>query len=322
MANFGYTLSSEEHPPGALVRNARRAEELGFDFVSISDHIHPWVSAQGHSPFVWSVLGAIGASTERIEVAVGVTCPILRIHPLIVAHAAATTSLLLQGRFSLGVGTGENLNEHVLGDRWPRPEVRLDMLDEAVEVMRALWEGDTVDFEGDFYEVENARLFDPPSAPIPVIVSAFGTKAAELAARIGDGYWGHSPDPEVVGRFDAAGGTGPKYAQLNLCWSDDEAKARRTVHEIWPNAGVPGQLSQDLPTWTHFEQAAELVTEDDATKSIPCGPDPAPLVASVREYLDAGYDHLYFHQVGPDQDGFFRFWQDELEPALAGLRDR
>jgi G6PDH family F420-dependent oxidoreductase len=320
MVSYGYTLSSEEHAPGDLVAHARRAEEAGFDFLSISDHYHPWVSAQGHSPFVWSVLGGIAAVTDRVEVGVGVTCPTIRIHPAVVAHAAATTALLFEGRFFLGVGSGEALNEHVLGHRWPPAEVRLKMLEEAVDVIRQLWTGDTVDHRGDFYEVENAKLFDPPSPAPPIVVSAFGPKAIDLAARIGDGYWGHSPERELVDRFREQGGTGPRYAQLNLCWAPDAESARKTVHHVWPNAGVPGQLSQDLPTWTHFEEAAALVTEEDATKSIPCGPDPAPLVDSVRQYLDAGYDHLYFHQIGPDQEGFFRFWDAELRPALEALR--
>jgi coenzyme F420-dependent glucose-6-phosphate dehydrogenase len=316
---FGYTLSSEERPPRELVANAHSAEEAGFEFLSISDHFHPWVSAQGHSPFVWSVLGAIAASTEQIPVGIGVTCPTTRIHPAIIAHASATASLLMPGRFFLGVGTGEALNEHVLGHRWPRPEVRLKMLEEAVGIIRDLWTGETVDHRGDFYEVENARLFDPPEEPPPIIVSGFGPMSIELAAKIGDGYWGHSPDGDVIEQFEAQGGTGPKYAQLSMCWARDEAQARRTVHEIWPNAGIPGQLSQDLPTWTHFEQAAELVTEEIATASIPCGPDVEPVIDSVRQFLDAGYDHLYFHQIGPDQEGFLQFWSDTLQPALADL---
>jgi G6PDH family F420-dependent oxidoreductase len=319
MASFGYTLSSEEHPPGELVQNARRAEEEGFDFVSVSDHFHPWVSAQGHSPFVWSVLGAIAASTERIGVGVGVTCPTTRIHPAILAQASATTSLLLGDRFFFGVGTGEALNEHILGSRWPRPEVRLAMLEEAVDVMRQLWSGETVDHRGEFYEVENAKLFDPPTSRIPVVVSAFGPAAVELAARIGDGYWGTSPTSELLDRYQEAGGSGPRYAQVDVCWAGDEASARKTVHEVWPNGGITGQLSQDLPTWTHFEQAAEMVTEEDAVGSKPCGPDPEAYVESVRAYLDAGYDHLYLHQIGPDQDGFFRFWRDELASRVRKL---
>lgn len=322
MTSYGYTLSSEEHPPGSLVRYARMAEEAGFDFLSISDHFHPWVGTQGHSPFVWSVLGAVAASTERIEVGVGVSCPTTRIHPAIVAHASATTSLLLPDRFFLGVGTGEALNEHVLGDRWPRPEVRRRMLAEAVEVIRALWSGETIDHDGEFYEVENARLFDAPESPPPIIVSGFGEEAVELAARIGDGYWGHSPDPETVRAYDAHGGTGPRYAQLTMCWAEDEATARKTAHHVWPNAGVPGQLSQDLPTWTHFEQAARLVTEDDATKHIPCGPDIGPIMKSVEQFKAAGYDHLYFHQIGPDQQGFFDFWSETLRPALSDIDDQ
>ena len=319
MASYGYTLSSEEHPPRALVENARKGEEAGFDFLTISDHFHPWVSAQGHSPFVWSVLGAVAATTEHVDVGIGVNCPTTRTHPAIVAHAAATTSLLFGDRFFLGVGTGEALNEHIVAKRWPPPPVRLAMLEEAIEVMRALWSGDTVDHHGEYYEVENARLFDPPATPIPVIVSAFGAKAASLAARVGDGYWGTSPDKEVVDRFSDAGGTGPRYGQVDLCWAEDASAARKTAHQIWPNSGVPGQLSQDLPTYTHFEQAAGMVTEDDVTSSIPCGPDVDAVLSSVRQRLDAGYDHLHFHQIGPDQAGFLEFWKTELRPALDRL---
>lgn len=316
MAEFGYTLSSEEHPPGLLVANARRAEQVGFDFVSISDHYHPWIEAQGHSPFVWSVLGAIAATTDRVRVAAGVTCPIMRIHPAVVAHAAATAAALFEDRFIFGVGSGEALNEHILGDRWPPADVRLNMLEEAVTVMRRLWTGESVTHRGQFYEVENARLFDLPAEAPPVIVSGFGPKAVELAARIGDGYWGHGPDSEPVDRFRAAGGTGPRFAQVNLCWGRDAEAARRTVHEIWPTGGIKGQLMQDLPTWKHFEDAAEMVDIDDATASVPCGPEVEPVLQSVKSYLAAGYDHLYFHQIGPDQDGFFDFWQAELRPAL------
>ncbi|HEY8544771.1 MAG TPA: TIGR03557 family F420-dependent LLM class oxidoreductase [Acidimicrobiales bacterium] len=319
MVSFGYTLSSEEHGPRDLVRNARRAEEAGFDFVSVSDHFHPWVTAQGHSPFVWSVLGGIAASTERIRVGVGVTCPTIRVHPAILAHATATTALLFEGRFFWGVGSGEALNEHVLGHRWPPAPVRLAMLEEAVHVVRRLWTGETVDHRGEFYEVDNARLFDAPDPVPPIVVSGFGPKAVALAARIGDGYWGTSPDAELIDRYTATGGTGPRYAQIDVCWAADAAAARKTVHQVWPNGGVPGQLSQDLPTPQHFEMASELVTEEVATEHVPCGPDVEPVLDSVRQYLDAGYDHLYFHQIGPDQEGFLRFWTDELRPALASL---
>lgn len=319
MTKYGYTLSSEEHPPDALVRNAISAEEFGFDFLSISDHYHPWLEAQGHSPFVWATLGAIAASTESISVGVGVTCPIVRIHPAIVAQAVATTEILFDGRFFFGVGTGEALNEHILGHRWPRPETRLAMLTEAIAVMRELWTGETVDHRGEFYEVENARIFDPPRRPVPVIVSGFGRKAVELAARIGDGYWGHTPDAGVVDRYEQAGGSGPRYAQLNVCWADDEDAAKKTVRQVWPNTGLSGQLAQDLPTWTHFEQATEPLTVEQVTTSVPCGPRVEPILDSVRSYRYAGYDHLYFHQIGRDQEGFLRFWRDDLLPALTSL---
>jgi G6PDH family F420-dependent oxidoreductase len=254
-----------------------------------------------------------------VQVGVGVTCPTIRIHPAIIAQATATTSLLFEGRFFFGVGTGEALNEHILGHRWPPPEVRRAMLDEAVQVIRALWGGDTVDHRGEFYEVENAKLFDPPAEPPPIIVSGFGPGAVDLAARIGDGYWGHSPDRAVLDQFREAGGRGPRYAQLNVCWAESPEAARATVHEVWPNGGIPGQLSQDLPTWTHFEEASSLVTAEEAARSVPCGPELAPVLDSVHAYLDAGYDHLYFHQIGPDQEGFLRFWAEELRPALSDL---
>ena len=316
MTSFGFTLSSEEHDPATLVEQARMAEDHGFDFVSISDHYHPWVSEQGHSPFVWSVLGALSQATESLEVGVGVTCPIMRIHPAVIAHAAATTSRLLGDRFSLGVGTGEALNEHILGHRWPTPEARLQMLTEAVEVMRRLWTGETVDHHGRFYEVENARLFDPPETDIPVIVSGFGPEAVELAARIGDGFWGHAPDRDVIDAYEKHGGTGPRWAQVHMCWAADEQQAREIMHRVWPNSGLAGQLAQDLPTWTHFEQATSMLTVEQTTGSAPCGPDPEPVVDAARSFIEAGYDHLYFHQVGHDQEGFMRFWSDELQPAL------
>jgi len=202
MTSFGYTLSSEEHTPSTLVANAVRAEALGFDFASISDHFHPWVTAQGHSAFVWSVLGAIAASTDRMSVGIGVTCPIMRVHPAVVAQAAATTSLLFDGRFFLGLGTGEALNEHIIGRRWPAPGIRREMLDEAVLVISALFTGETIDHRGEFYEVENARLFDPPASDVPLVISGFGPAAAQQAGKIGDGYWGNAPDPELLAAFE------------------------------------------------------------------------------------------------------------------------
>ncbi len=317
VARFGYTLSSEEHSARALVEQSVRAEEVGFEFAGISDHYHPWLDAQGNSPFVWSVLGAVAQQTERLLLLTGVTCPTIRIHPAIVAHAAATTATLLPGRFWLGVGTGENLNEHVLGDRWPPTSVRREMLEEAVAVIRRLFSGDQVEHHGPHYTVENARLYTLPDETPPILVAGSGPKAVELAGRIGDGFIGLAPQPELVEQFESAGGHGkPKVAQLHVCWSEDEREARRTALEQWSNAGLGGELSQELPTPAHFAQAAETVREDDVCGSIPCGPELEQYLDSVRQYLDAGFDHLYFHQIGEDQEGFFAFAERELLPAL------
>ncbi len=313
---IGYSLSSEEHPPNDMVRFAQRAEDVGFSFIGISDHFHPWVDAQGHSPFVWSVIGGIAAATERIKLGTGVTCPMIRIHPAIIAQAAATSACMMPGRFFLGVGSGENLNEHILGDRWPPTDVRHEMLEEAVEVIRLLWQGGTQSHEGKHYRVENARIYTLPEELPPIIVAGAGPKAVDLAARIGDGFWGVSPQQELLEQFDRAGGTGPKYGQATVCWAADEDEAKKTAYEIWPNAGIKGELSQELPTPTHFEQAAQMVRPDDLAESLPMGPDPERHLASIRQYLDAGYDHVYIHQIGPDQDGFFDFYQREVLPKL------
>jgi G6PDH family F420-dependent oxidoreductase len=313
----GYTLSSEDHGPLDLVRFAAAAEEAGFTAATISDHYHPWTSTQGNSPFVWSVLGGIAQATQRLRVGTGVTCPTIRIHPAIVAHAAATTAIMLRGRFFLGVGSGENLNEHILGDRWPPADVRLEMLDEAVAVMRLLWQGGVQSHRGRYYTVEHARLYNPPEEPIPVYVSAFGSKAVELAARIGDGYVGTSPDPELVAAFVEQAGPGkPCLAAAKCCWGQDEAAARKLAHERWPNTGLPGELAQELPTPEHFEQASSIVTEDMVADSIPCGPDPERYVASLTAYAQGGYDEVYLHNIGDDQEGFLRFFQREVRPRL------
>jgi coenzyme F420-dependent glucose-6-phosphate dehydrogenase len=320
---FGLALSSEEHGPGRLVEMAERAEEAGLDFVSVSDHYHPWLDVQGHSPFVWSVLGAIARATRTIHVGVGVTCPTVRIHPAVLAQAAATTGALLPGRFTWGVGSGEALNEHITGDRWPPAPKRIEMLEEAIGVVRRLWSGESVTWYGEHYTVENARIFDLPPEPIPIVVSAFGPVAAGVAARCGDGLWTTGPgDPETIGTWRAEGGTGSVWAQLSLCWDEHHESAVERAHTLWANTGVPGQLSQDLPTPYHFQQAASNVTPEAIAESLPCGPDPEPVLASVHQAIDNGVDHVYFHQIGPDQEGFLRFWQEQLEPALADHRLR
>jgi len=317
VTEFGYKISSEEHGPQALVANARRAEEVGFSFATISDHFHPWVTAQGHSPFVWSVLGGIAQVTQRIDIVTGVTCPSVRIHPAIVAHAAATAGVMLEGRFVLGVGSGENLNEHILGDRWPEAPVRLEMLEEAVEVIRLLWGGGQKSHHGRHYTVENARIFDLPERPIPIMVAGSGKLSTTLAGRIGDGFVGLAPDAEMLKTFDDSGGAGKAhYGEVNVCWAADKEQARRTVMEYWPVAGVEGQLMQELPVPALFEQATSMVPEDDVVATIVCGPDDQEHIEGIRKFVEAGFDHVWIHQIGPDQEGFFRFYQDRVLPKL------
>jgi G6PDH family F420-dependent oxidoreductase len=313
---IGYSLSSEEMHPSDMVRWGAQAEAAGFSGIAISDHFHPWTNRQGQSPFVWDVLGALTAVTHDLRLGTSVTCPTVRIHPAILAQATATTQAMARGRFFFGVGSGEALNEHILGDRWPEVDVRLDMLREAVAVMRRLWTGEQVSHHGDHYTVENARIYTLPDRPPPVIVSGFGPKAAQLAAEIGDGYFGTQPSSELLETYEQAGGTGPKLALMKVCWGPDEPAARALAHELWPTIGVSGELSQELPVPAHFEQATENVSVDDVADSISCGPDPAVHLASVRKYADAGYDEVFVQQIGPDQDEFFKFWADEISPRL------
>jgi G6PDH family F420-dependent oxidoreductase len=317
---LGYALSSEEHRPLDLVRHARRAEEQGFPFALISDHFHPWTDRQGQSPFVWSVIGGIATSTDALVLGTGVTCPTIRIHPAIVAQAAATAADMMPGRFFLGVGTGENLNEHVLGDRWPSASERLEMLEEAIAVMRLLWEGETVTFEGKHYRVEDARLYTLPSEPPDVVVAASAPEAATLAGRVGDGLVSTAPDAELVDAYVRAGGDGPRYGHLTVCWAEDEQEARRTAFEWWPNAALEGPLAQELPLPSHFEQAAEMVSEEDVAEAVVCGPDPELHIEGVEKFAAAGFDQVYVHQVGPDQEGFLDFYAREVLPALVGVR--
>jgi G6PDH family F420-dependent oxidoreductase len=309
---IGYALSSEEHAPLDLVRNAVRAEEAGFGFSLISDHYHPWIDRQGHSPFVWSVIGAIAASTSSIRLGTGVTCPLIRIHPAIVAQAAATSAALMPGRFFFGVGTGENLNEHVLGDRWPSVRERREMLEEAIDVMRLLWKGELCSFEGKHYRVENARLYTVPEEPIPVVVAAGGPEAAEVAAHKGDGLVSTSPEREIVDAYRAEGGDGPTYGMLTVCWAKSESEARATALEWWPNAGLRGTLGQELPLPSHFEQAAKMVDEKAIAETIVCGPHSDAYLEGIRRFGEAGFDHVYIHQVGPDQAGFIDFYEREV----------
>jgi coenzyme F420-dependent glucose-6-phosphate dehydrogenase len=317
MVKIGYSLSSEEHGPQALVRNARRAEEAGFSFALISDHYLPWTDRQGESAFVWSVIGAIARETERLVLGTGVTCPTFRIHPAIIAHAAATCAALMPGRFFLGVGSGENLNEHILGQRWPSTDIRQEMMEEAVQIIRKLWKGGLQSHRGQYYTVENARIYSLPKKPPPIAMAAGGSQSAKLAGRIADAMVGTSPQNDLVQAFQAAGGGNkPRYGKVTVCWAETEEQGRRTAREWWPNIALKGELGQELPLPAHFEQATANVSEDDVVEVVVCGPDPERHVQGIREYADAGYDQVYVHQVGPDQEGFFRFYETEVLPNI------
>ena len=314
--SLGYALSSEEHAPADLVRHARLAEEHGFTFALISDHFHPWIDHQGHSPFVWGVLGAIAQATERLTIGTGVTCPTIRIHPAIIAQAAATAAALMPGRFFLGVGTGENLNEHVLGGRWPEWEVRAEMLEEALFVIRELWKGEVTSHHGRHYTVENARIYTLPDELPPIHVAAGGPRMATLAGHLGDGLIGTGPEADLIQAFRNGGGQGPTFGQVTVSWASSEKEARRVAHQWWPNAAIRGEASQELPNPAHFEQLSQMVTEDQVAESVTCGPDPEPILEQIQAYVDAGFDHVYLHQVGPDQAGFIEFASKRLLPAF------
>ena len=311
---LGFALSSEDHPPNELVRQAALAEEAGFDFCMISDHYHPWVDAQGESPFVWSTLGGIAKSTKKIRVGTGVTCPMIRIHPAIVAQAAATVAAMMPGRFFLGVGTGENLNEHVLGDRWPLPDERLEMLEEAVDVMRLLWKGGEQTHRGKHYTVDHARVYTLPDKEIEVYVAASKPIAAEVAQKIGDGLISTAPDKDVVKAF---GNGKPRVGMMHCAYDNDAKKGLERATKLWPNLALEGPLGQDLATPSDFEEAAGMVDEEDVAESTPHGPDPDPYLELIRKYDDAGFTHVYIHQIGDNQDEFAEFAARELLPAVS-----
>jgi coenzyme F420-dependent glucose-6-phosphate dehydrogenase len=319
MVRIGYTLSSEEHAPGDLLLYGRIAEESGFDFLTISDHFHPWTSRQGQSPLVWSVLGGLSVKTERVPIMTAVTCPTIRIHPAIVAQAAATTAALLPDRFILGLGSGENLNEHVVGMGWPHPEERLDMLEEAIELIRRLWTGELVTEWTTHFTVDRARLYTLPETSPPIAVAASTPEAAKLAGRSGDALISTAPDAELVEAFRGAGGEGnPVYGQLTVCYGPDEGKAKDEALEWWPNACAPGELGVELVEPQHFEEVAQLVTADAVAEKVVCGPEAGPILEKIGAFEDAGFDHVFLHQVGPRQEGFLEFAKGELLQAVGG----
>jgi G6PDH family F420-dependent oxidoreductase len=312
---IGYFLSSEEYSPAQLVEQARLAEEAGFDALWISDHFHPWNDEQGQSPFVWAVIGAV-SQVCSLPVTTAVTCPIMRMGPTITAQAAATAAVQLQGRFVLGVGSGEALNEHVTGDPWPSADVRLDMLEEAVGVIRELWQGGFVNHRGRYYTVDNARIYTLPDRPPQIYVSGFGPKATELAARIGDGYITTMADTELLATFRKESGDKPAQVGFKVSWADTEDEAVAQAHRLWANSGLPGELAQVLPSPRHFEQASQLVTEEMTRGSIVAGADVDRHVEGFTEYVAAGFSEIYVADMGPHYAAMIRAYGKEVLPAV------
>ena len=312
---FGYFLSCEEYTPAQLVEQARLAEEAGFEALWISDHFHPWNDAQGQSPFVWSVIGAISEATD-LPVTTAVTCPTVRTHPAVIAQAAATSAVMLGGKFTLGVGSGEALNEHILGDPWPTAPKRLDMLEEAVEVIRSLWTGDVVRHDGRFYTVDSARIYTLPDEPPPIYISGFGPQATALAARIGDGYITTSPDTELLGQFREQSGGKPAQIGQKACWAPTHDEGVEIAHRLWSNSGLPGELAQVLPSPQHFEQASELVTTEMTADSVTCGPDVDAHVEALLPAVEAGFEEVYVANMGPHYADMIAAYGEHVLPAL------
>jgi G6PDH family F420-dependent oxidoreductase len=317
VASFGYTVLCEQAGPGQLVNDAVRAERAGFDFAVVSDHYNPWLEAQGHAPFAWSVLGAAAYATERIELMSFVTCPIRRYHPAVVAQMAGTVGVLSRGRFTLGIGSGENLNEHVIG-AWPHISERHDMLIEAMEIIRPLLGGATVRFNGAYFQVPEARLYDLPPDGVPIAIAASGAAACEIAAEYADALIAVEPDPALSEQFNSGGGRGkPRYGQVAICYGPDEHECRKVVHEQWRWSALGWPVMAELPVPASFETAAQFVREDDVVQKVPCGPDVSRHVAAVNKFIDAGFMNVAIVQVGGDRQGQFLDWAErELLPAL------
>jgi G6PDH family F420-dependent oxidoreductase len=316
MTKFGYSLMCELHHPNALLAQARRAEEAGFDFLTISDHIHPWLYSHEHSPYAWSVLGALAAQTSDIELVSLVTCPTVRYHPAIVAQKAATIAAMSGGRFRLGLGAGENLNEHVVGKPWPPAHIRHEMLEEAIDIIRTLLGGGYHSYNGEYFTVDDARIFTLPDEPPPIYVAASGPASIALAARVGDGMIATEPKADLVRAFDNAK---PKLGQLAVSYDDDEVRARRLAHGVFRFAATGWKVQSELPNPINFEAATAFVREEDVAELIPCGADPERHVAAIKRWTDAGFDHVAIVSVG-DPNRFFRAWETELRPRLQEQR--
>lgn len=321
MTLIGYTMMCEQAGPKQLVRDVALAEEAGFDFAVISDHYFPWLDSQGHAPYAWSVLGAAAHATERIPLMTYVTCPIRRYNPAVVAQKAATMQLLSDGRFTLGLGAGENLNEHIVGGHWPIAPLRHEMLDEAVEIIRALWQGGYVTYHGTHFDVERAKVWDLPDTPPPIGIAVSGPASCRLAGRHADAMIAVEPRPELGQMFDDAGGSGkPRIGQIALAYDRDEQTAvKRAMEQFrWFTGGW--RVNAELPLPASFDVASKTVREDDVTKQMPCGPEVERHVAGIRPFEAAGFTHIALVQVGADtQEAFISWAAEELLPGLRSL---
>jgi G6PDH family F420-dependent oxidoreductase len=320
MVTFGYKLMSEEHGPAELIANARKAEAAGFAFAAISDHYFPWLAEQGHAPFAWAVLGGLAEATKTLGLMTAVTCPIVRYHPAIVAQAAATLGVMTGNRFTLGLGAGERLNEHVVGAGWPGVAERHERLREAVEIIQGLLGGALSTYSGAHFRLDHAKIFDRPSKKPPVILAAGGEDAAALAAEACDGLIVTEPKRELLAAYRKAGGKGPRYAEVAVCYAASKADAEETAHKYfrWSVAGWP--VLAELPHEEAFAAASKHVPVEAVAENVTCGPRVEDYLAAIGKYTKAGCDHIILNQVGPDQDAFFAFFEKKLAPALSGRK--
>ena len=320
MARFGYTLMTEQSGPKDLVRYAVAAEQVGFDFAVSSDHYSPWLTSQGHAPYAWTVLGAVAQATERVELMTYVTCPIQRYHPAVVAQKAATLQLLSDGRFTLGLGSGENLNEHVTGEGWPPIDQRQEMLVEAATIIRELHSGELTTWEGDYFRVASARIWDAPEGGVPIGIAVSGPKSIARFAPLADHLIAVEPDAEVISAWDAEKGNSDsrKIGQIPICWDPDEARAVAKAHDQFRWFAGGWAVNADLPTPAGFAGASQFVRPEDIAQQIPCGPDLDAIAEAVKQYVDAGYTDIAVVQVG--DEGQFEFLAQAAEPLLKTLR--
>jgi G6PDH family F420-dependent oxidoreductase len=321
MTKFGYTLMTEQSGPKDLVRYAIAAEQVGFEFELSSDHYSPWLVSQGHAPYAWTVLGAVAQATSTVELATYVTCPILRYHPAVVAQKAATLQLLSDGRFILGLGSGENLNEHVIGEGWPPIDQRQEMLAEAATLIRELHTGELTTWEGDYFRVDSARIWDAPDGGVPLAIAVSGEKSIEKFAPLADHLVAVEPDAELLSAWDAARGdtSSRKIGQVPICWDPDKDKALQRAHEQFRWFAGGWAVNADLPTPAGFQGASQFVRPEDLAEQIPCGPDLDEIAQTVKSYVDAGFTDIAVVQVG--DEGQFEFLAQAAEPLLARLRD-